>query len=185
MTVTVGDYNIVVGTRPPGLPGQYLTHAQLVENFPVADDRSSVGYCFVAVGTGDWPQLVVTQRFTPAGHGFAPGLLLVPETATLFIGAGTRLLGYHRDITGEWQTTFVDEADTGFWAWRQHGDLVFMSAELELAAWTTNGTKLWSTFVEPPWSYQLAGDEVHLDVMGTHSAFNKHTGPTGTPRTST
>jgi hypothetical protein len=115
VTLTVGDYNMVIGTRPPGLLGQYLTHAQLVENFPIADDRSSVGYCFVAVGTGDWPQLVVTQRFSPAGHGFAPGLLLVPETATLFIGAGTRLLGYHRDITGEWQTTFVDEADTGFW----------------------------------------------------------------------
>ena len=55
MTLTVGDYNIVIGTRPSGLLGQYLTHTQLVENFPIADDRSSVGYCFVAVGTGDWP----------------------------------------------------------------------------------------------------------------------------------
>jgi len=29
-----------------------------------------------------------------------------------------------------------------------------MSAELELAAWRTDGTKLWTTFVEPPWTYR-------------------------------
>jgi hypothetical protein len=137
------------------------------------------GYCFVGVKLArqDWPQLVVSQRFSPAGYGFAPGVLLVPATGRLFIGAGTRLLGYRLDHTDDWERSFVDEADVGFLSWRQHGDVVLMSAELELAAWTTNGEKLWRTFVEPPWSYAMIGDEVHLDVMGARSTFDKRTGP--------
>ncbi|TDD16430.1 hypothetical protein E1218_29840 [Kribbella turkmenica] len=178
VTLTVGDYSIVVGTQPPDLLGHYLVHAGLVDNFPATDDPSSVGYSYVAIGTGDWPELVVTQHFSPAGGGFAPGVLFVPDKAALFIGAGSRLLGYHRGPAGEWRLTFVDEADMGFWAWRQHGDVVLMSAELELAAWSTNGAKLWTTYVEPPWTYRLVGEDIHLDVMGKHSAFNKHTGPT-------
>ena len=41
-----------------------------------------------------------------------------------------------------------DSADVGFWSWAQHGETVLMSAELELAAWSSAGRKLWSTFVE-------------------------------------
>jgi hypothetical protein len=41
-----------------------------------------------------------------------------------------------------------------------------MSAELELSAWDINGRKLWSKNVEPPWSYEIRGDRVELDVMG-------------------
>jgi hypothetical protein len=60
------------------------------------------------------------------------------------------------------------------------GDVVFMSAELELAAWSTNGEKLWTMFVEPPWSYEVTdSDEVRLDVMGTITTFDKRQGPHG------
>jgi hypothetical protein len=48
---------------------------------------------------------------------------------------------------------------------------------VELAASTIDGTKLWRTFVEPPWSYAMVGDDVHLDVMGERSRFHKRTGP--------
>jgi hypothetical protein len=67
----------------------------------------------------------------------------------------------------QWQ----DDADTGFWGWRLHDDVVVMSAELELAAWTTGGEKLWTTFVEPPWSYAVEDSTVRLDVMGEISEF--------------
>ena len=52
-----------------------------------------------------------------------------------------------------------------------------MSAELEMAAWSLEGHKLWSTFVEPPWDYEVHGDRVALDVMGEKSSFNLKTGP--------
>jgi hypothetical protein len=34
-------------------------------------------------------------------------------------------------------------------------------------------------FVEPPWSYQVEGDQVQLDVMGTKTTFPVHSGPGG------
>lgn len=52
-----------------------------------------------------------------------------------------------------------------------------MAAELELAAWTIQGEKLWSTFVEPPWDHEVRDDVVYLDVMGNHSSFPPRTGP--------
>jgi hypothetical protein len=104
-------------------------------------------------------------------------VLFVPDTGVVFIGAGTRVVAYRRQQTGAWRRLFVDEAAMGFLAWRQHGKLALMSAELELAAWTTAGVKLWSTFVEPPWSYAVVGPDVHLDVMGTAHAFPARTGP--------
>jgi hypothetical protein len=179
VAVVVDRYVVMVGTRPPEMLAHYLSHAAVVDEFATQDDRTVSGYCFVGVKLElqDWPQLVVSQRFSPAGYGFAPGVLLVPSTGRLFIGAGTRLLGYRADDDGQWERSFVDEADVGFLSWRQHGDVVLMAAELELAAWTTSGEKLWRTFVEPPWSYEMVGDAVHLDVMGARSTFHKRTGP--------
>jgi len=52
-----------------------------------------------------------------------------------------------------------------------------MSAELELAAWSTSGVRLWTTFVEPPWTYEVTQGILHLDVMGSLSSFPLKEGP--------
>src|SRR6266571_2234442 len=66
--------------------------------------------------------------------------VLVPETKLLFLGAGERILAYRLDPpTRLWD----DRADTGFLGWEQHGDTILLAAELEFAAWTTAGEKLW------------------------------------------
>ena len=52
-----------------------------------------------------------------------------------------------------------------------------MSAELELAAWSIQGVKQWSTFVEPPWDYVADGDAVTLDVIGRTRTFSLSRGP--------
>jgi hypothetical protein len=52
-----------------------------------------------------------------------------------------------------------------------------MAAELELAAWNTYATKLWSTFVEPPWNYSINHGLVQLDVMDTITTFPVRQGP--------
>lgn len=133
--------------------------------------------CFLAVKKRfDWPFLVVAQRYSPGGHaGFYPGVLFVPETHLLFIGAGTRLLAYQLDPP---EKLWEDEADTGFWNWERYGELVIMSAELELAVWDIHGQKRWSTFVEPPWNYEIDGDLIHLDVMGQRTSFPLNRGHT-------
>jgi len=177
LAVAVGETRILVGLTLPSILGVFRQHAELVEDFPVPDCGTVDGHVFVAVEDGgDWPRLVVTQRYAPSGPGFAPGVLFVPEQRQLFIGAGTRLVAY--DVrSGRWRRCWVDKAECGFWAWRQHNDVVIMSAELELAAWSADGTKLWTTFVEPPWSYRVVSDQVLLDVMGVVRTFDLRRGP--------
>ena len=65
----------------------------------------------------------------------------------------------------------------GFWAWDRFGDFVVMSAELELAAYSIDARRLWTTKVEPPWTYSVQDGNIHLDVMGKKSSFPIATGP--------
>jgi hypothetical protein len=152
--------------------------ALLVDLFEV-EERN---HCCVTVWRvgGEAPQLLVAQSFSPAGGGFEPGLLLVPTTATLFIGAGQRIVAYDLD---EPRRLWVDSAECGFWGWEQHGEVVVMSAELELTAWTSKGEKPWSTLVEPPWNYSVSEDVLRLDVMGAVRSFPLKDGPGPLPGT--
>jgi hypothetical protein len=54
---------------------------------------------------------------------------------------------------------------------------VLMSSELEFAALDLRARRLWSTPVEPRWSYDIRGDKVELDTMGRISSFNIASGP--------
>src|SRR4051812_18977858 len=71
----------------------YATQAELVEELDLSGSEGSL--CFLAVQHGmGWPFLVIAQRYSPAGCGFNPGALIIPETGLLFVGAGERLLCY-------------------------------------------------------------------------------------------
>lgn len=141
---------------------------------PTTNEDGTLCTVSVAKGTG-WPFLIVTQRYSPSAECFFPGVALVEEGSRLFIGAGERILCYDLESVARiWE----DTADTAFWSWCRHGDVVVMSAEVELAAWDVRGRKLWTAFVEPPWEYAVEGDVVHLDVMGSKSTFSLRSGPT-------
>ncbi len=172
--VSVGQYLIQVERGAlPATYAEYRQHSSLFEEFDVRNPERAHSFVSISGSTG-WPSLVVAQTFSPSLAGFDPGVLLVPETRTLFIGAGERLLAYCLDPL---QRLWIDKCDVGFWCWMQHGRHVIMSAELELAAWDCAGKKLWTTFVEPPWDYRVDGSRVHLDVMGRKSEFELEKGP--------
>jgi hypothetical protein len=159
--------------RPPELRDLYAQGANLVDRFIPSGTEGK--YCFLAARHRDRElSLVVEQRYSPSTSGFRSGVLLVPETATLFLGAGERLLAYRLDPPARlWE----DNAEVGFWGWARHGNVIVMSAELELAAYGIAGEKLWTTFVEPPWSYSVRDSQLVVDVMGTVSRFPLRTGP--------
>lgn len=173
LSFSSGDYIVEAALREPPLAS---AQAALREDFGLSD-RGTLLVVSVGPANSDRRSITVSQHFVPGPEaGFQPGLLIVPETHILFIGAGTRLLAYHlQRLHRLWQ----DEADTGFWFWRRHGDIVLMSAELEFAAWDIEGRKLWSTFVEPPWAYSVADEFVMLDVMGEVRQFPLRLGPPG------
>jgi hypothetical protein len=90
---TCGGYT-VQGT-PAGLPliyGDLKSRARLVDEYNLTEPDLC---CVTVAASGEaWPILVVAQSCDPGGSGFEPGIALVPETHTIFIGAGRRLLAY-------------------------------------------------------------------------------------------
>lgn len=180
-TFHVGSDEYTVSGTIGELPVAYsemLKRASLHDDFGVRTADGTALVIAVERATDKWPYMVVSQRFEPGPEaGFDPGAFLIPESHILLLGAGTRLLAYDlRTPRRLWE----DVADFGFWGWKRHGDVVLMSAELELAAWDIRGNKLWSTFVEPPWSYQVRDAQITLDVMGKKSLFPIRAGPGGT-----
>lgn len=160
--VSVGGYRVLASSDEwPETLASYREHARLAEDFTSAD-ADGRSFFSVHAAASEWPELVVTQTYAPAGYGFPPGLLIVPETATVFIGAGARLLAYR--LKPAPRRLWVDEAFVGFWFWKLHGNVVVMGAELEIAAWSAAGEKLWSTGVQPPWTYEVDGDRITVNV---------------------
>jgi hypothetical protein len=165
----------------PELFADYLQGARLVDKIDDGDGETCVLVLYRHArdkndAGGKW--LAVVQRYEPYSSGFFPAALITANGETLFVGAGERLLAYDLRVP---KRLWEDRAYCGFWSWRQHGEFVVMSAELEFAAWTGGGEKLWSTFVEPPWHYSVEAGRVSLNVMGQISEFPIADGP---PKTS-
>jgi hypothetical protein len=174
--VCCGQYSVRASVGAlPSTYSAFVSHAVLHEDFGIRSADGTALFFAVESSSRNWPELVVALRFVPGPEaGFYPGFLLVPERHLILVGAGTCLLAYELSpVRRLWE----DVADCGFWSWKRHGNIVLMSAELELGAWDLNGRKLWSTFVEPPWSYEVRGDRVELDVMGLKSNFVATIGP--------
>lgn len=173
--ITLNEFSILCdSTNLPEIYEEYRKRSVLAEEFDLLE-REEGSRCFIGVKKDcGWPFLTIAQKYRPACAGFHPGALLIPETSRLFIGAGERLLAY--DLRGP-KRLWLDSADMGFWHWHRHQDFVLMAAELEFAAWTTEGIKLWSAFVEPPWDYVLVGDSVILNVMEKKTTFALRHGP--------
>lgn len=175
--LTVDSYTVLISDHLPLQDKIYRDHASLIEHRASHTPGLQKDFLYLAVSQSshEFPFLVVTQHYTPGPDaGFYPGVLLLPETSLLFVGAGERLLAYCLDRQS---LLWEDYADTGFWGWETYQDVLLMSAELELAVWNNRGEKLWSTFVEPPWSYRLDENTIHIGVMGSVASFPLYEGP--------
>lgn len=175
--MTFGEYCFSIADNYPSLYQKYCKHAILAEFFQ-GEDTSNSSLTIILVAKGDnWPFLVVAQEYSPeSASGFYPGIIFIPETQLLFIGAGERLLAYVLDFATP-KKVLEESILGGFWGWRLYGEYILMSSELELVAWDIYGKKRWSCFVEPPWSYAIENDLILLDVMGKKTSFSLHDGP--------
>lgn len=161
-----------VGTLPDLYP-QYRAKAQLADEFDLSHSDAGLSF-FGVVRDSGWPILTIVQRYSPSQAGFIPGAIFVPETSTFFVGAGERLLAYNIDNP---RRLWVDSTRSGFWRWYRHEEFILMAAELEFAVWSFDGQKRWSTFVEPPWDFEIHGPNVTLNVMGKISSMDIRYGP--------
>ena len=173
--INIDEYVLHLTNAFPEIYYAYHKNALFVDNMFHEDDEGEVLYVALAKGS-DWPFLITIQKYQPGpAVGFHPGILLIPETQLLLIGAGTRLLAYTWSTPKKlWEEYLL----SGFWSWRHYQDIVLMASETELAAWDIYGNKLWNTAVEPPWTYSVENDDIlHLHVMDVEQSFSLRTGP--------
>jgi hypothetical protein len=168
ITCTIDKYRISVEQyKLPELYTYYVNNAQLVEEYDLDNRDGEIFY--ISVGTGEgWDFLSVAQRYEPSEGGFYPGFLILPETDILFIGAGQRILLYDLKQVKKIDEDFYNE---GFLGWIRYKDYVIMLAELDVTCWRSNGEKIWSRFVEPPYNVEFEDDKIILDVMGNKIRF--------------
>lgn len=166
---TCGPYTVSLGDTLPPMYYSYCRHAQLVDTFEL--DGSFSALCYLAVARGrNWPFLIVAQRYSPGPQsGFYPGVLLVPETNLLFLGAGERVLAYTLAKPARlWEHGLTG----GFCHWEQVQESVILSSENNLAIWDVQGHKRWDFSVEPPWQYTLDGDTIRVILGDKHIALH-------------
>ena len=149
----------------------YKKHSTRSDEFGLDGDGKIV---FVGVGKNfSWPTLTIVFK-APNWSGFSFGAFFVPETDLLFLASDENIWIYDLVTTNLVQQ---DCTDFGFWGWERYNDVVFMSAELELVAWSLTGEKLWSRFAEPPWEFNVQDGQVVLDIMGKVVTFDMYDGP--------
>ncbi len=166
---TCGPYTISLADSLPPMHYSYSRRAQLAEAFELEGSSSPLCYLTVARGHG-WPFLIVAQRYSPSHQsGFYPGVLFVPETNLLLLGAGSRLLAYTLDQPARlWEY----HLSGGFCQWERLQDCIVMSSENELAVWDIHGQKRWEHSVSPPWQYAIQGDTIHVYMGDRQTALH-------------
>src|SRR5687767_12102972 len=95
-SVIVGKYHLLCHPQTaPSIWDFHLERAKLAEqiNDSYNEDAQT---CYLSVWEETRGLLVLALTFQPAG-GVYPGILIVPETDLLFLGAGETLLAY--DLT--------------------------------------------------------------------------------------
>jgi len=171
-TIKVGNWEIWIEDGSlPRLYERFIEEAEFVDEVDIENPEGRLHFLGVhsAGSSSGWPSIIVAQKYQDAQQAFRPGVLVVPETSLVFIGAGERILCY--DIQKR-ERIWQDHTQLGFWGWSQLGEYVLMSAELEFGVWTQNGEKLWTTFVEPPWDFKVLGQTVELNIMGAPRHLN-------------
>jgi hypothetical protein len=121
-----------------------------------------------------WQMSTIAFKTDPIDNVFFnPELLFIPETQTLFIGAGRIASTY--DLTNK---TKVSERSLamGFWYWARHDDLVILVEELEIGVYDCYGRHKWSAGTEPPSSYGIKDNILTLDIMDNISTYDLETG---------
>ena len=117
MRVQIGEYLVQswLGRFPAHLD-QLRRLADLADEFGPgarqADDDESPLCITVSPQFQIWPTLLVTQQVSLDVAGFDAGVLIVPETGLVLIGAGERLLAYDLNRA---ERLWENHTEVGFW----------------------------------------------------------------------
>lgn len=161
-----GAWQVIISDEPhAGLDESRIAVDRLGDD----DERQEVRILVSPAGRP--PRLLVVGRVRAS---FAPGVHLVPETGTLFVGCAESLAVYDLEKA---ERTHLDLTPYAFVSWSRHDDVIVMCGELEVAAYDLTGKRLWAATIEPPWDFGVNGDTMFTIVMGHKTEFSLREGP--------
>ncbi len=163
-----GAWRVNIGDEPH----QGLDESRVVVD-RLGDDDSREPVFVLVSAAARAPSLLVVGRVRAS---FSPGVHLVPETSTLFVGCSESLAVYDLEKS---ERTHLDLTPYAFTSWNRHGDIIVMSGELEVAGYDLRGQRLWAATIEPPWDYGVQGDAMFTIAMGHKTEFSLREGPKG------
>ena len=142
-----GDYGVIcTRPEPPRAWKHWIHRAAHVFDDPYEGSHGEGmprGYVAVRRGWGD-PDLLVTRR-TPEWAPFFDAMV-VPETATLFVGARDRVVVFSMGADSE----PVEHDVMLFWSMERHADTVVVVAEISVRGFGPDGSERWNVFADPP-----------------------------------
>lgn len=173
--ISIGDHTLIWALGRDAY-NRYLLKATVVEEMSPTAGAGQVAVLAVYEGGLQQPFLLISQGYTPRGHGdvIQFGALLVPGTRVLFVGTQDLVVAY--DL-GTMKRLWRERAKAGFLDWQRHGAYVVMSAGMELAVWDLYGSRRWSTCVEPPYGYTIVAGIMCLTSTSGTASFPLVAGP--------
>ena len=152
--ISIGRYGIDFN-QDPARPASDLLDAP-AESYGDPSQYEHLGFVGVTVYRDDVAILRVNQFYEQMSESITPGVLIVPETDRLFIGAGSRMLAY--DLTTRRRLWIEDAQEMMlFWGWLRRGQHVFAMGELELAVYGLDATPRFRIAADPPWPFEVSG----------------------------
>ena len=177
-SISIGRYGIDFSPAPQSLASDLLDVP--TESYGDPSQYEHLGFLGVTVYCDGVAVLRVHQFYEQMSQSITPGVLIVPETNRLFIGAGSRMLAY--DLT-TCQRVWIEDAQNMmlFWSWLRQGQCVFALGELELAVYELDATPRFRVPVDPPWTFEVSGDVLTVETDSERRGYSM---ADGTPMTS-
>jgi hypothetical protein len=150
---------VTAGSLPPNLD-DYLAHADFVDRFGggATNRDPDPPSCFLAVAEPgeDRPSFVAVVTDADLRIVTRCDAVFAPETGRLFVGGPRQPRLYVRDEAG-WRTAAIEglRDDWPIISVRRHDDVVVVESELELLAYTLDGSRLWAEYPDPPYTYEI------------------------------
>lgn len=170
-TIDTYTFLVQVGEKP-GSFDRWIDRSVFTDLAGLKDGGTSI---YIGIEeTNKWDMMVVAFNTHPIDNSFFyPQLFFIPETKTLFVGAGIKAMTYSLK-----EKVKISEGrlSTGFWYWANHDKFIILVGELEIAVYEHKGHFIWKKRAEPPWSYGLEDSIIILDIMGNISKYQLDTG---------
>jgi hypothetical protein len=180
--------NVWSVSRHRSRPSWLLERSRLVDEVGDVPHRGDKAIWYAVGRPGDAsPSLLIglPSSWLGSGNPIREGVLVIPETERVFVATDDYAVCYAPD-QDRWQRLWALPLEHAFsvWGWRCHDDVVLLTGEVGLWAFSIEGASCGPRGSSRPGTSRSRAERRGLDVCGTLFGFPVRSGPTEptTPR---